>query len=202
MSRGKGLTFLAIGILIIIGGIAYINSSKEISSPLPKNEETVETRSIEPNTETIIEQRARTDRYNAEVSKRLRFNQAEAKLVNDPTDRTTLSDEALLLYDENVSEADAQVALHKLLTRIRFLGKEKSYPSGLNVEVTNALLGVNSRKVAYLPMDSPRINKNGELIDEYGTPYLFHTNTGKDLTIISAGPDKLLQTPDDFEYSK
>jgi len=146
------------------------------------------------------EKRRRTDRYNAEASRSLRFNQAEAKLANDPLDRAQLSEHALLLDDPDAEEASVKNALHILLSAIRFLGKEKSYPTGLNVEITNALLGVNSRKVAYLPMDSPRINENGELVDEYGIPYWFHSQASNDLTITSAGPDKVMHTSDDIRY--
>lgn len=151
-------------------------------------------------TESEQEKIARMTQVNAEVSRSLRFNQKAAKLQNDPLDRSKLSDMAILLDDPNIEELEAKIALHTLLSSMRTTVYRGDYPAGLNVEITNALLGDNPRKVGYLPMDSPRINEYGELVDEYGTPYWFHSFNSTNLTITSAGPDKRLHTADDITY--
>lgn len=155
-----------------------------------------------PKRESDEKMRARALRQNADASRALRFDQSSATLANDPLDRSQLSDYALVLDDPDADESDVKGALYQILSTIRFLGTEKSYPAGLNVEVTNALLGVNSRKVGYLPMDSLRINENGELVDEYDTPYWFHGGSSGNLTITSAGADKQMHTEDDVAYPK
>lgn len=69
-------------------------------------------------------------------------------------------------------------------------------PSGHNELVVNALLGENEKGAALLPKDCPAI-QGGELVDEWGTPYWFHSVTAKDMEVRSAGPDKELFTADD-----
>jgi len=109
-------------------------------------------------------------------------------------------EEALVLEDPYAEEPKVKQALYSLLTDIKTFSKNKSYPAGLNVEITNALLGVNIKKYAYLPMSSLRINENGELIDQYGTPYWFHSQASNDLKITSAGIDKVFHTEDDESF--
>ena len=69
-------------------------------------------------------------------------------------------------------------------------------PTGHNELVVNALLGGNEKGAALLPKDCPAIVK-GELVDEWGTPYWFHSVTSKDMEVRSAGPDRELFTADD-----
>lgn len=70
-------------------------------------------------------------------------------------------------------------------------------PVGTNAEITRALLGGNPLHATFSP-DPPSINSKGELIDPWGTPYFFHQISGDHMQIISAGPDKILGTPDDI----
>lgn len=150
--------------------------------------------------ETKEEKITRMAVVNAEISRSLRFDQNKAPLLNDPLDRSQLSEMALELDDPNINEREAKIALHSLLSAMTTTVYRGRFPAGLNVEITNTLLGDNPRKVGYLPMDSPRINEFGELVDEHGTPYWFHSISSKVLRINSAGPDKLLHTEDDLSY--
>ena len=69
-------------------------------------------------------------------------------------------------------------------------------PVGTNVEITRALNGDNPRHVHFL--DGARLNDQGELIDDWGTPYFFHQLSGQQTEIRSAGPDKQMWTSDDL----
>ena len=149
---------------------------------------------------TDAQKRADAEVLNAKANRALRFDQAAAKLQNDPLDRSQLSDTALLLDDPKIGSLPAMEAIYSLLTSLRTTANRGDYPAGLNVEVTNALLGDNPLKVGILPMDSPRIDENGELIDEYDTPFWFHSLSSAEITITSAGPDRLLHTDDDIVY--
>ena len=200
---------LAIGILttvlLLAGAIFLLKKGPREEAPSQPATPTAKQSTVaaplpEPPFESAEEKTRRTDALNAQVSRSLRFNQAEAKLVNDPTDRSQLSEDALLLDNPAVTEEEAQPALYSLLSSLRIIANGGNYPAGLNVEVTNALLGVNIRKIGLLPMDSARINENGELVDEYGTAYWFHSNHAKSITITSAGPDGLFETADDTTY--
>ncbi|MGJ8651237.1 MAG: hypothetical protein ACSHX4_12835 [Opitutaceae bacterium] len=188
MNYRKIALFGSLVILGIAGVILYTNSRPQLEQKSAHS------------TETQQEKIVRMEQVNAEVSRSLRFNQTEAKLQNNPLDRSELSEMALALDDPDIEELEAKIAIHSLLSSMRTTVYRGDYPAGLNVEITNALLGDNPRKVGYLPMDSPRINDYGELVDEYGSPYWFHSIHSADLTITSAGPDKLLHTADDITY--
>lgn len=70
-------------------------------------------------------------------------------------------------------------------------------PTGTNAEIVEALRGANPARANYLPQNA-RINEKGELIDSWGTPWFFHSNSANDTEIRSAGPDMRLHTPDDI----
>jgi hypothetical protein len=70
-------------------------------------------------------------------------------------------------------------------------------PVGTNAEITAALLGNNSLRLAYVAPNHPAINKQGELCDRWGTPFFFHQVSGSKMEIVSAGPDCQHGTADD-----
>ena len=103
---------------------------------------------------------------------------------------------ATILAENGVKEITKVEALHSLLSS--YLVVKSGHTVGLNVEITSALLGENSRKLALLDENHPRINDDGELVDEWETPYFFHANSRSDMDIRSAGPDQVLYTEDDL----
>lgn len=70
-------------------------------------------------------------------------------------------------------------------------------PSGLNADVVTALLGTNEKHTALLPKTCAAI-QDGQLVDDWGTPYWFHPITSKQMEVRSAGPDRELFTNDDL----
>jgi len=146
------------------------------------------------------EKQLRSAEQSQQASLSLRFDQSSAKLANDPLDRASFSEEMLIIDDPESTNQQVMRSLHSLLSTIKYLSPGRSYPSGLNVEIANSLLGLNSRKVGYLPADSLRLNKYGELIDTYGTPYWFHTSASNHLKVVSAGPDQTMHTADDIVF--
>lgn len=73
---------------------------------------------------------------------------------------------------------------------------QQGNPIGLNEDITSVLIGHNAKKGVLFPPDNPMIVK-GQLVDRWGTPYWFHPNSGHQMEIRSAGPDKELFTADD-----
>jgi hypothetical protein len=72
-------------------------------------------------------------------------------------------------------------------------------PVGTNPEITAALNGGNPREVKFIDEQSGlRINKNGELVDYWGTPFFFHQLSATEMEIRSAGPDRKMWTSDDL----
>lgn len=70
-------------------------------------------------------------------------------------------------------------------------------PGGFNREIVAALLGGNPRRLAILPPDLAALGPEGDLLDRWGTPFYFHPVSRQVMEVLSAGPDKLLWTPDD-----
>ena len=71
-------------------------------------------------------------------------------------------------------------------------------PVGTNAEIVRALMGENEARATYLPPEQRKLNGNGELIDRWGTPYFFHSESATETAVRSAGPDKILWTIDDI----
>ena len=70
-------------------------------------------------------------------------------------------------------------------------------PVGTNAEIMHQINGGNP-KGARLMHEGQQLNGNGELIDQWGTAYFFHQQSGTNMEIKSAGPDKIFGTPDDI----
>jgi hypothetical protein len=70
-------------------------------------------------------------------------------------------------------------------------------PVGENAEIIAVLTGRNPLNFAFLPANFPAINAQGELCDRWGTPFFFHSLSGTQMEIRSAGPDRKLWTDDD-----
>ncbi|NUN02602.1 MAG: hypothetical protein HUU41_15940 [Bryobacteraceae bacterium] len=72
-------------------------------------------------------------------------------------------------------------------------------PVGDNAEITEALRGGNPKQVNFLqPEDGMRVNSQGQLVDNWGTPFFFHSLSRSEMEIRSAGPDQKLWTVDDL----
>ncbi len=70
-------------------------------------------------------------------------------------------------------------------------------PVGMNEDITASLTGRNPLRGVLFPPNSQMI-VNGQIVDRWGTPYWFHSNSATQMEIRSAGPDKTLFTPDDI----
>ncbi len=72
-------------------------------------------------------------------------------------------------------------------------------PVGTNPEITRALTGENPKEAKFLNSEAGlRVNGRGELVDAWGTPFLFHHLSGTPMEIHSAGPDRRMWTADDL----
>jgi len=93
-----------------------------------------------------------------------------------------------------------EIALDNMRHAIRDYGSRfGGNPVGVNAEITSQLSGQNPQHVNVIqPEAGLRINRQGELVDPWGTPYFFHQLSGIEMEIRSAGPDKLMYTADDL----
>ncbi len=86
--------------------------------------------------------------------------------------------------------------IHRMITSYNTLMGEN--PVGTNAEIMKALMGRNPHQAMLGPPEGGRLNSKGELIDPWGTPYFFHQMSRDDMEIHSAGPDRIMGTPDDL----
>ena len=87
--------------------------------------------------------------------------------------------------------------LNDLLSDWRLNFPNAGNPWGENAEITAALTGDNSLGLRLILRTHPAINAAGELVDRWGTPFLFHALAGDRMEVRSAGPDKKFGTTDD-----
>jgi hypothetical protein len=97
----------------------------------------------------------------------------------------------------------AQTAEDDIAILTSLLGEYRRHfggnPTGDNDEITASLRGGNPKRLACLPADSgDAIDSGGRLIDRWGTPYFFHALSGREMEILSAGPDREFHTADDI----
>lgn len=118
-------------------------------------------------------------------------NSAPAAPV-DPANQT-LADE--LHNPSNPPERDLEIVDHFIEQLRRGTGAN---PIGLNEDITDAMTGGGDpRRPRVFPSNHPSI-RGGRLVDRWGTPFWFHPNSGTQMEIRSAGPDKQLFTADDI----
>jgi hypothetical protein len=94
---------------------------------------------------------------------------------------------------------EPMTVLENMRIRIRQYGEKfGGNPVGTNPEITRALQGNNPKQINFLKADGNRVNERGELVDVWGTPYFFHQLSATLMEIHSAGPDRIMFTPDDL----
>lgn len=96
--------------------------------------------------------------------------------------------------EQEPPERDLEIVADFINTYSKGIGGN---PIGDNADITAALTGTQGHKGRVFPPNHRAI-RNGQLIDRWGTPFWFHPNSGNQMEIRSAGPDKDLFTSDDI----
>ena len=99
----------------------------------------------------------------------------------------------------DLPEPQAAVALDKVRSMLRdYRTLYHENPVGTNAEIMKAVMGGNPKQAQLGPPEGQTLNANGEIVDQWGTPYFFHQLSSDLMEIRSAGPDKTLWTSDDI----
>ncbi len=96
----------------------------------------------------------------------------------------------------NVEQEPVFGAIQQMFGSYRTITGEN--PVGTNAEMMKAVMGGNPKGAMLGPPEGQAVNGEGELLDEWGTPYFFHQLTKDLMEIHSAGPDQKLWTDDDI----
>jgi hypothetical protein len=105
-------------------------------------------------------------------------------------------DRSLELHQDGNPQVDLEI-VQQTLTDYRYIFKEN--PVGTeNAEIVSHLLGSNPRNVVFLDPASPALSPQKELLDRWGSPFVFHPLTAQIMDVRSLGPDRKLWTDDDL----
>jgi len=100
--------------------------------------------------------------------------------------------------DESLPNDDLQI-LQDALDSFHLLAKDPNImPTSGNQALCEALCGSNRLKLQVLSKEYLPLNEEGELLDRWGSPLYFHFLSGTELSIRSAGPDKIMWNEDDI----
>lgn len=184
--RRSRIAIFAIALLLAAAGWFLLRSAKEskptaapgagASAQLPPA-----WRSADP----VAPKRASSPAHRADGSAAAADRSTLADALNSPT--TDINADLRIVAD----------VLGAFRTNFRALGN----PTGSNAEITAALTGNNSLKLALIPADHPAVNRDGELCDRWGTPFFFHAESAQRMEIRSAGADRKLWTDDDVTFA-
>lgn len=124
-----------------------------------------------------------------------------AKATPAPTPAAATSPDAFpdiaQLNHPSATIRDDLILLSNVFASWQTLFPQDGNPWGDNRDITAALSGRNARRLALIPPTHPAISSDGELLDRWGTPLLFHQLSGTAMELRSAGPDRVFYTPDD-----
>ena len=94
---------------------------------------------------------------------------------------------------------EGKAELGKVQTMLRdFRTRMGENPVGSNAEIMRAVMGGNSAGARLGPPEGQGVNDQGELVDQWGTPYFFHQLSKTSMEVRSAGPDRKMWTSDDL----
>lgn len=116
----------------------------------------------------------------------------------DPVDPALQAQADELNAQDQPPERDLEILSEFIRTYSKAAGGN---PIGDNADITAALTGAGGRQAKVFPPGHRTIH-DGQLIDRWGTPYWFHPNSGQQMEIRSAGPDRQLFTEDDVVLNR
>jgi len=105
------------------------------------------------------------------------------------------------MKDPEASPEQAMERLGEVLSFYRMAFEENPVAAD-NQSVMASLMGENPRGLVFFPEDHPELNSERELLDPWGTPYYFHALSGKQMEIVSTGPDLKLGSDDDLIHTQ
>jgi len=100
------------------------------------------------------------------------------------------------LHSSSDPRADLDIVT-QLLADYRLVYKEN--PVGTeNAEIVAQLLGENSKNIFFIAPSITALSSAGELLDRWGSPFIFHPLKSDLMDVRSLGPDKTPWTADDL----
>lgn len=195
---------VAFALAVLVGAVILIVVTEFASIPDPESHDEAKPRQSESGPPaTSRNAPARTNEIAAVEGPRFPGPTAIRAFVTTPfpppapvaSERSTLAD--TLNHPSRTIQQDLDV-LTEVFTN--YVEEFRELPVGNNAEITAALAGDNARGYAPITADHRAINKTGELVDRWGTPFFFHQLSAHVMEIRSSGPDTRRFTEDDIVW--
>ena len=129
--------------------------------------------------------------------------QAQVQTPAQPP-KPVLADTMLAAYgtDESTEKEDLHL-LARFLDSVFLLVKSRDTADyATNEDLVLFLLGSNSHQSPFITESSSALNKDGQLIDRWGSPIIVHPVSQKLLELRTSGPDKTPYTADDLQWPR
>lgn len=206
MTRMKRGPLVFIGLLVLVAAFAVwrLRESQGGAGSTPQTTGSAKDghEAVKPTPPGIPEVPSEPAPAPAEVAAAPTFVPAPLPAPNPPSPRRQSPAAPPLPADQRPAVAipePAQAAVEALALNLReYRNRFGGNPVGTNAEIVREMDGGNAKGAAYLPADLKRLNGQGELIDEWGTPYFFHQESATEMEIRSAGADRVMWTTDDI----
>lgn len=77
-----------------------------------------------------------------------------------------------------------------------------SFPTGTLNQIETLLSGENPKRIVFVALPPTAGTPKGRFVDPWGTAYSIAFPSESNVTVKSAGKDRILGTPDDIEFQK
>jgi hypothetical protein len=176
-------TYLLTGLVLLLGGLVFwLNRTAN-----------------NPELQAAIQA---AKKKNTTVTSAASSGSASAATVRDfrslPVDPANQAMADEMFSEESPPARDLEIVDHFVEVLRRAHG---SNPVGDNADITYAMTGGGEPGRPRVFPPAHKAVRNGQLVDRWGTPLWFHPNSGTQMEIRSAGPDKELFTSDDVIHN-
>ena len=197
--------FIFFFLLLVLGiSFYYLSKSSEVSKSSAK-ESSPDSSSIWPLGQGRISETTAPQSRAQSLLARTRSSEPNLdsriiRYTDDSSDLTAAIQISKKLHQGQSPGEDLEV-VSQILLQYRFLYREN--PVGVeNFEFTAALTGDNPQRINFIDPKSPALSSNNEMIDRWGSPFVFHPLSGTNMELRSLGPDKTLWTKDDLTLNE
>ena len=188
--------------LLVVLGISfyYLSKSPQASKSSPKGSSPTSPLGQGRISETTVPQSRAQSLLARTRSSEPNLDSRIIRYTDDSSDLTAAIQISKKLHQGQSPGEDLEV-VSQILLQYRVLYREN--PVGVeNFEFTAALTGDNPQRINFIDPKSPALSSNNEMVDRWGSPFVFHPLSGTNMELRSLGPDKTLWTEDDLTLSE
>ena len=124
------------------------------------------------------------------------LRQSESAVGDSSSEGSPLADE--LNSPNHPAEEDVEIVRQLIGQYLTAMQRRPGPPIGDDRDLVRVLTGKNPLRAVVISPTHRAIDREGRLLDRWGTPYHLHPLDATAISVRSAGPDRRLFTPDDL----